>query len=176
MSRPQSHGRIWSQEEIKALDAEEFNACKQAVAESDLGSQTPAREAALGWLIAIQCRSNGYACQGQLIAYEAETDMHHLLYTDGEDEWLCLAKESTQWIRHLDRPIAPGLPAGIPPPFLPPPLLPLEAADNASAVHWPTPVWVGLCEMWAYGDWGAMKLIQNIDGLSCGLPVYPLSR
>lgn len=100
-------------EEVEALEAEGFSACKQGSAKSDLGPRTPRGEAALGWLVAVQCRSNGRACQGQLIAYAEDGDRHHLLYADGEDEWLCLAKEGVQWIQHMDHPIAPGLPEGL---------------------------------------------------------------
>ena len=38
--------------------------------------------------------------------------MHHVLYEDGENEWMCLAKEAHAWV-----PTLPGraYPAGLPP-------------------------------------------------------------
>ena len=38
--------------------------------------------------------------------------MHHVLYEDGENEWMCLAKEPHAWV-----PTLPGraYPAGLPP-------------------------------------------------------------
>ena len=74
--------------------------------------QGPEREAALGWLVSIGCRADGCQYEGQLIAFEAATGLHHILYIDGEDEWINLSAEQIVWFEHLHRPISAGLKQG----------------------------------------------------------------
>ena len=73
----------------------------------------PQGEAALGWVVSVCCMADNQCHEGQLIAYKSETDQHHILYLDGEDEWLKLGQESMTWIRRLDRPSHAGLDPGV---------------------------------------------------------------
>lgn len=50
--------------------------------------------------------------EGQLVGYNPSSGMHHILYRDGEDEWINLAQERVEWLERADRPIPAGLEAG----------------------------------------------------------------
>lgn len=72
----------------------------------------PKGEAALGWMLSVFCKADGSFHEGQLIAHKPTAGLHHILYQDGEDEWLCLQQEQIQWQQHLQRPSPAGLQQG----------------------------------------------------------------
>lgn len=80
-----------------------------------------AEEALVGWRITLQCPGTGEAVQGEVLGWDASTDHHLVLYDDGEDERLLLSQERCTLHapqRGLALATGPGLPAGLPPPFL----------------------------------------------------------
>lgn len=102
------------QREVEALGVEGLVDSKRcAVPHNAVGFSQPATEEAVGWRIAVHCRADGKQHECQVLAYDAARGQHHVLYQDGEDEWLSLADECVESCsagRCL--PIMAGLPAG----------------------------------------------------------------
>ena len=55
---------------------------------------------------------DGRIYTGRVVAYSAAKGRHHLLYDDGEDEWVDITKEPLTW--HADRPRNSNVRAGLP--------------------------------------------------------------
>ena len=52
-------------------------------------------------------------CRADVLAYDRNRGAHHLLYEDGEDEWIKLPAEAVAWHRGLSSaPLRAGLPPG----------------------------------------------------------------
>ena len=101
------------QEQLQSLEAEDLclgespaPTCQNPI------EYEPKGEAALGWMLSVFCKADGCYYDGQLIAYKPTTGLHHILYQDGEDEWLCLQQEQVQWLQHLQKPSPAGLKQG----------------------------------------------------------------
>ena len=56
----------------------------------------PTKDAAVGWGLSVFSHAEARFVRGQVIAY-GKRHRHHVLYEDGEDEWLRLAEEHVQW-------------------------------------------------------------------------------
>eukprot|EP00873_Tetraselmis_striata_P037975 jgi/Tetstr1/458239/TSEL_044727.t1 len=65
---------------------------------------------AVGYRIGILWEADGAYHHGEVLAYIDHKHKHHILYDDGEDEWIQLTKEAKVW-RHKGR--GASLPAGI---------------------------------------------------------------
>lgn len=101
------------QEELRSLNAENLCPQKESPTPSQkLTGASPDGENALGWVVKIYCRADGMFHEGQLIAYKADAQQHHVLYKDGEDEWIQLQQEALEWLHKLDRPQHAGLKDG----------------------------------------------------------------
>lgn len=97
--------------QLQALHAEGLCQSKQPF-NTKKTEHHPEGTAALGWLVSVECPADGQQYQGQLIAYAAETGLHHVLYVDGEDEWLSIGVEQIDWIRHIENPMPAGIKPG----------------------------------------------------------------
>ena len=55
----------------------------------------------------------GRVQSGEVLAWDEDKARHHVLYDDGEDEWLDLGAERLAWHKPGSRPaVAAGLPEG----------------------------------------------------------------
>lgn len=61
-----------------------------------MAAAIPAKDAAVGWCVSIYSHAEGKFVKGQIIAH-GKRQRHHVLFEDGEDEWLKLAEEHVQW-------------------------------------------------------------------------------
>lgn len=59
----------------------------------------PSKGDAVGWGVSVFSHAEGRFVRGQVIAF-GKKHQHHVLYEDGEDEWLRLAEEDVQWHSH----------------------------------------------------------------------------
>ena len=100
---------VLKQRELETLEAEGLAAGIHSCGSSSARLASPAKEAAVGWRVIVCCRADGMSYEGQVLAYKAATGLHHVLYSDGEDEWLSLVKEQTQWLEHHRGTIPAGL-------------------------------------------------------------------
>lgn len=100
-------------EQLQSLEAEGLHLAENPATPCQKPAEPePSGEAALGWKISVFCRADSCSYEGQLIAHKPSSNLHHILYQDGEDEWLCLQQEQIQWMQHLDRPSPAGLKPG----------------------------------------------------------------
>ena len=60
----------------------------------------PQGAAAVGWGLSIFSHAEEGWVKGQVLSWNARHGQHHVLYEDGEDEWLRLGKERVQWHSH----------------------------------------------------------------------------
>ena len=120
---PATHLRAPSltQRELETLEAEGLAAGIHSCGSSSARLAAAAKEAAVGWRVVVCCRADGMSYEGQVLAYKPATGLHHVLYLDGEDEWLSLVEEQTQWLEHHRGTIPAGLQPGEcrPPPSTP---------------------------------------------------------
>ena len=57
----------------------------------------PQGAAAVGWGLSIYSQAEEVWVRGEVISWNPRHGQYHVLYEDGEDEWLKLAKENVQW-------------------------------------------------------------------------------
>lgn len=57
----------------------------------------PQGAAAVGWGLSIYSQAEEAWVRGEVISWNPRQGQYHVLYEDGEDEWLKLAKENVQW-------------------------------------------------------------------------------
>ena len=57
----------------------------------------PLGAAAVGWGLSIYSQAEEVWVRGEVISWNPCQGQYHVLYEDGEDEWLKLAKENVQW-------------------------------------------------------------------------------
>ncbi|KAL0037417.1 hypothetical protein WJX79_006871 [Trebouxia sp. C0005] len=57
----------------------------------------PQGAAAVGWGLSIYSQAEEVWVRGEVISWNSRQGQYHVLYEDGEDEWLRLAKENVQW-------------------------------------------------------------------------------
>ncbi len=57
----------------------------------------PQGAAAVGWGLSIYSQAEEVWVRGEVISWNSRQGQYHVLYEDGEDEWLKLAKENVQW-------------------------------------------------------------------------------
>lgn len=55
-------------------------------------------EEAEGWHIRIRALMDGKMYGAEVLRFNANTNKHHLLYEDGEDEWVNLKEEEIEWV------------------------------------------------------------------------------
>lgn len=60
----------------------------------------PQASAAVGWGLSIFSYAEEVWVKGQVLSWNVRQGQHHVLYEDGEDEWLKLGKEHVQWHSH----------------------------------------------------------------------------
>jgi hypothetical protein len=60
-------------------------------------AEPPAPEAAPGWRVSVRCEAEGRWHRGEVLAHDAATGRHLVLYEDGEDEWLIAGQERVAW-------------------------------------------------------------------------------
>lgn len=70
----------------------------------------PRGEAAVGYRMGLLWEADGRFHYGEVLAYNEHKHKHHILFDDGEDEWVQLTKEAKVW-RHKGR--GASLPAGL---------------------------------------------------------------
>lgn len=59
----------------------------------------PAGPACDGWRVSIFWGGDGLYHKGDIIAYDPQSKKHHMLYLDGEEEWVDLSREAVVWHR-----------------------------------------------------------------------------
>lgn len=99
---------IW-QDYLRSVDAEGLCHDEHAQPVVEPSEAHPREADTLGWVVKVWCPADGQYHQGQLISFRAETGRHHVLYEDGEDEWLELSQERLKWLHHLAKPLHAGL-------------------------------------------------------------------
>ena len=52
---------------------------------------------AVGWGLSIYSYAEEAWVQGQVLSWSSRQGQHHVLYEDGEDEWLKLEEENVRW-------------------------------------------------------------------------------
>lgn len=57
----------------------------------------PHETAAVGWGLSIYSHAEEAWVQGQVLSWNPRQGQHHVLYEDGEDEWLKLEEEHVRW-------------------------------------------------------------------------------
>lgn len=57
----------------------------------------PQGAAAVGWGLSIFSHAEEVWVQGQVLSWNCRQGQHHVLYEDGEDEWLKLGEEHVRW-------------------------------------------------------------------------------
>lgn len=57
----------------------------------------PQGTAAVGWGLSIISHAEEVWVQGQVLSWNSRQGQHHVLYEDGEDEWLKLGEEQVRW-------------------------------------------------------------------------------
>uniref|UniRef100_A0A061QY62 Tudor domain-containing protein n=1 Tax=Tetraselmis sp. GSL018 TaxID=582737 RepID=A0A061QY62_9CHLO len=73
----------------------------------------PTAAHAVGWRLGILWEADGNFYEGEVLSYNPKTHKHHILFQDGEDEWVYLSKEVKCWKSRGRGPSRPaGLPAG----------------------------------------------------------------
>lgn len=66
----------------------------------------------MGWRVGILWEADGNYYEGEVLSFNSKSSKHHILYEDGEDEWVQLNKEVKCW-RHKGR--GASKPAGLAP-------------------------------------------------------------
>lgn len=75
--------------------------------------QAPTGSAAVGGRVAVLFAGDGRQYAGWVLAYSAKSGKHHILYEDGEDEWLDLQADALEWSpRAAGQALHVGLPPG----------------------------------------------------------------
>eukprot|EP00884_Botryococcus_braunii_P019151 jgi/Botrbrau1/591/Bobra.0010s0056.1 len=99
-------------EEMLELGAEGLpKAPLAAVAPQEVGLG-PRGEAAVGWRLELYTAPQCRWYRAEVLAFN-ENGFHHLLYQDGEDEWVDLSREAVQWLTSAPlEPLGAGLPPG----------------------------------------------------------------
>ncbi len=74
----------------------------------------PKREAAVGGRLMLRFAPTGEMFGGEVLAWNDRKRLHHILYDDGEEEWVCLcAEKGLVWQGHQrGSSVSPGIPAG----------------------------------------------------------------
>lgn len=57
----------------------------------------PLPEEAVGWFLELYNASECSWHLAEVLAYRKKRGLHHLLYKDGEDEWVDLSREAIRW-------------------------------------------------------------------------------
>ena len=57
----------------------------------------PQGTAAVGWGLSIFSHAEEVWVHGQVVSWNSRQGQHHVLYEDGEDEWLKLGEEQVRW-------------------------------------------------------------------------------
>ena len=57
----------------------------------------PQGAAAVGWCLSIYSQAEEEWVRGEVLSWRSRQGQYHVLYEDGEDEWLKLSKEHVQW-------------------------------------------------------------------------------
>lgn len=57
----------------------------------------PQGATAVGWGLSIFSQAEEVWVRGEVISWNSRQGQYHVLYEDGEDEWLKLGKENVQW-------------------------------------------------------------------------------
>ena len=60
----------------------------------------PQGTTAVGWGLSIYSHAEEAWVQGQVLSWSSRQGQHHVLYEDGEDEWLKLGEEHVRWHHH----------------------------------------------------------------------------
>ena len=82
----------------------------------------PQGEAAVGGRLLIKFAPTGDMFGGEVLAWNERKKRHHILYDDGEEEWVNLSSEKSLVWQGPQRgsSISPGIPEGTAPPTHPP--------------------------------------------------------
>lgn len=72
-------------------------ASMQQPAASAGATAVPQGAAAVGWCLSVFSHAEEVWVKGQVLSWNSRQGQHNVLYEDGEDEWLRLAKEQVQW-------------------------------------------------------------------------------
>lgn len=70
------------------------------------GEKPASAREAVGRRVLVYWQASGMWTPGEVLSFNPKTGRHHVLYNDGEDEWLELAKESLAW-ESTGRPLSP---------------------------------------------------------------------
>ncbi|DBA82770.1 hypothetical protein WJX77_000353 [Trebouxia sp. C0004] len=73
------------------------NADSASTRQLDGATAVPQGAAAVGWGLSIYSQAEEIWVRGEVISWNSRQGQYHVLYEDGEDEWLKLAKENVQW-------------------------------------------------------------------------------
>ena len=62
---------------------------------------TPPRHTAeaVGWRIKVYWGGDGSWYEAEVLSFDEAKKKHHLLYLDGEEEWVDLSKELLVWVK-----------------------------------------------------------------------------
>ena len=86
---------------VPSSAAQSDSASTQQPAVATAGSTAePQAFAAVGWGLSIFSYAEEVWVKGQVLSWNVRQGQHHVLYEDGEDEWLKLGKEHVQWHSH----------------------------------------------------------------------------
>jgi hypothetical protein len=111
--------RVWDhlqQEEMLELGAEGLPRAPIVAVAPQVVGLGPRGEAAVGWRLELYTAPQCRWYRAEVLAFK-DNGFHHLLYQDGEDEWVDLSREAVQWLTCA--PLSP-LGAGLPPGKFPP--------------------------------------------------------
>lgn len=61
-----------------------------------------AGELAVNWRLQLRCPADGASHVGHVLAFRGLSGRHHILYADGEEEWVALAAESLEWLERTN--------------------------------------------------------------------------
>ncbi|BDA40778.1 probable DNA mismatch repair protein MSH6 at C-terminar half [Coccomyxa sp. Obi] len=119
--------------EMARLGAEGVEETPQVPDTSDMGFKgAPEGAAAVGGRISIHFAGVGIWCRGEVLAYDASREKHHILYEDGENEWVRLSREAYTWCPNCAE---SAYPAGLPPGTAAP--SGQEAIGWRVSIYWP---------------------------------------
>lgn len=62
-----------------------------------VATAVPQAAAAVGWGLSVYSQAEEAWVMGEVLSWSSRQGQHHVLYEDGEDEWLKLPKEHVRW-------------------------------------------------------------------------------
>lgn len=106
-----------TQEEMVLLGAQKLVKGSPAAVAPQVVGRGPLPEEAVGWFLELYNASECSWHLAEVLAYRKSGRLHHLLYKDGEDEWVNLTREAIRWTQAAPlAPLGAGLRPGEPPP------------------------------------------------------------